>query len=120
MPIFVLQRHATVIAQKSLAEGFGLTVSEGMWKGRPVIGSAVGGIIDQIAEGTGILLPDPADLKAFGHAVRLLLDDPAEATRVGLAAHAYVGDNYIGDIHLLRYATLLRALLAEGLAPLAI
>ena len=62
-----LQRHATVIAQKSLAEGFGLTVSEGMWKGRPVIGSAVGGIIDQIADGTGILLPDPADLKAFGH-----------------------------------------------------
>jgi trehalose synthase len=43
-----LQRHATVITQKSLAEGFGLTVSEGMWKGRPVIGSAVGGIIDQI------------------------------------------------------------------------
>ncbi len=61
-----LQRHATVIAQKSLAEGFGLTVAEGMWKGRPVIGSAVGGIIDQIAEGTGILLPDPADLAAFG------------------------------------------------------
>jgi hypothetical protein len=59
-----LQRHATVIVQKSLAEGFGLTVAEGMWKGRPVIGSAVGGIIDQIAEGTGILLPDPADLEA--------------------------------------------------------
>jgi trehalose synthase len=58
-----LQRHATVIAQKSLAEGFGLTVSEGMWKGRPVIGSAAGGIIDQIAEGTGILLPDPTHLK---------------------------------------------------------
>jgi trehalose synthase len=109
-----LQRHATVIAQKSLAEGFGLTVSEGMWKGRPVIGSAVGGIIDQIAEGTGILLPDPADLKAFGHAVRLLFDDPADATRIGLAAHAYVRENYIGDIHLLRYATLLRALLAGG------
>ena len=63
-----LQRHATVIVQKSLAEGFGLTVAEGMWKGRPVIGSAVGGIIDQVAEGTGILLPDPADLAAFGSA----------------------------------------------------
>jgi trehalose synthase len=109
-----LQQHATVIAQKSLAEGFGLTVSEGMWKGRPVIGSAVGGIIDQIAEGTGILLPDPADLKEFGHAVRLLLDDPAEATRMGQAAHAYVRENYVGDVHLLRYATLLRALLAGG------
>ena len=65
-----LQRHASVIAQKSLAEGFGLTVAEGMWKGRPVVGSAVGGIIDQIAPGTGILLPDPRDLEAFGAAVR--------------------------------------------------
>ena len=70
-----LQRHATVIAQKSLAEGFGLTVAEGMWKERPVIGSAVGGIIDQVGEGSGILLPDPADLKAFGSAACLLLDD---------------------------------------------
>ena len=60
-----LQRHATVIAQKSLAEGFGLTVAEGMWKRRPVVGSAVGGIIDQIAPGTGILLPDPRDLASL-------------------------------------------------------
>jgi trehalose synthase len=107
-----LQRHATVIAQKSLAEGFGLTVSEGMWKGRPVIGSAVGGIIDQIADGTGILLPDPADLKAFGRAVRELLSDRAEATRMGQAAHAYVREAYLGDVHLMRYARLLGALLA--------
>jgi trehalose synthase len=108
-----LQRHATVIAQKSLAEGFGLTVSEGMWKGRPVIGSAVGGIIDQIADGTGILLPDPGDLKAFGQAVRLLLDDPAEAARMGQAAHAYVRQDYLGDIHLIRYAKLLSSLISE-------
>ena len=108
-----LQRHATVIAQKSLAEGFGLTVSEGMWKGRPVIGSAVGGIIDQIAHGTGILLPDPADLQAFGQAARLLLDDQAGAGRLGLAAHAYVRENYLGDVHLLRYARLLGTLIAE-------
>jgi trehalose synthase len=108
-----LQRHTTVIAQKSLAEGFGLTVSEGMWKGRPVIGSAVGGIIDQIAEGTGILLPDPTDLQAFGQAVRFLLDDPDEATRLGVAAHAYVRENYLGDIHLMRYASLLGSLLAK-------
>jgi trehalose synthase len=108
-----LQRHATVIAQKSLAEGFGLTVSEGMWKARPVIGSAVGGIIDQIASGTGILLPDPADLQAFGQAARLLLSDQAEATRMGQAAHAHVRDNYLGDIHLLRYAKLLGTLISE-------
>jgi len=108
-----LQRHATVITQKSLAEGFGLTVSEGMWKGRPVIGSAVGGIIDQIADGTGILLPDPADLLAFGKAVRLLLGNQAETARRGLAAHAYVRENYVGDVHLLRYATLIRTLITK-------
>ena len=108
-----LQRHATVIAQKSLAEGFGLTVSEGMWKGRPVIGSAVGGIIDQIADGTGILLPDPTDLKAFGQAARLLLADHAQATRQGQAAHAYVRENYLGDIHLMRYASLLCSLVFD-------
>jgi hypothetical protein len=110
-----LQRHATVIAQKSLAEGFGLTVSEGMWKGRPVIGSAVGGIIDQIADGTGILLPDPTDLKAFGQAVRLLFADQARATQMGLAARAYVRENFVGDIHLMRYAKLLGTLLFEDL-----
>jgi trehalose synthase len=109
-----LQRHATVIAQKSLAEGFGLTVSEGMWKGRPVIGSAVGGIIDQIAEGTGILLPDPADLAAFGSAARLLLDDPDQTARMGQAAHAHVREQYVGDVHLLRYAKLLATLIGEG------
>ena len=109
-----LQRHATVIAQKSLAEGFGLTVSEGMWKGRPVIGSAVGGIIDQIAEGTGILLPDPADLSALGWAARLLLGDPDGAARMGQAAHAHVREQYLGDVHLLRYARLLGTLIGEG------
>ena len=109
-----LQRHATVIAQKSLAEGFGLTVSEGMWKGRPVIGSAVGGIIDQIAEGTGILLPDPADLEAFGSAACLLLGDQDRAARMGQAAQAHVREHYIGDLHLLRYGRLLGALIGGG------
>jgi trehalose synthase len=109
-----LQRHATVIAQKSLAEGFGLTVAEGMWKGRPVIGSAVGGIIDQVAEGTGILLPDPRDLAAFGSAARLLLDDQERATRIGKAAHAHVREQYVGDVHLLRYARLLGGLIGGG------
>jgi trehalose synthase len=106
-----LQRHATVIAQKSLAEGFGLTVAEGMWKGRPVIGSAVGGIIDQIAEGTGILLPDPADLTAFGSAARRLLGDQDQAARMGQAAHAHIREKYVGDVHLLRYAKLLGTLI---------
>ena len=109
-----LQRHATVIAQKSLAEGFGLTVAEGMWKGRPVIGSAVGGIIDQIADGTGILLPDPADLTAFGSAARVLLADRASADRMGQAAQTYIRENFLGDVHLRRYAKLLGTLLGAS------
>jgi trehalose synthase len=107
-----VQRHARVVVQKSLAEGFGLTVAEGMWKGKPVVGSAVGGIQDQIAEGTGVLLPDPTDLAAFGRAVRDLLDDPDKADRIGVAAREHVQTHYLGDVHLLRYAELFGSLLA--------
>jgi trehalose synthase len=109
-----IQRYATVIAQKSLAEGFGLTVAEGMWKGRPVVGSAVGGIIDQIADGTGILLSDPHDLGTFGAAVRRLLDDPEEATQMGHAAHSRIAEHYVGDLHLLRYERLFSALISKS------
>jgi len=105
-----LQRHAHVIVQKSLAEGFGLTVAEGMWKGRAVVGTAVGGIIDQIVEGTGVLLPDPTDLPAFGSAVRRLLDHPDEARQMGAAAQKHIRDAYVGDLHLLRYAELFATL----------
>jgi trehalose synthase len=108
-----LQRRAAVIAQKSLAEGFGLTVAEGMWKGRPIAGSAVGGIQDQIADGTGVLLADPTDLAAFGAAVRRLLDQPDVAGRMGAAAKAYVADHFVGDLHLLRYAELFGTLIQE-------
>jgi trehalose synthase len=109
-----LQRHASVITQKSLAEGFGLTVAEAMWKARPVVGSAVGGIQDQLAEGTGILLPDPRDARAFGVAVRTLLDDPGLAGRMGAAAQAYVREHYLGDVHLLRYARLFETVISPG------
>jgi len=64
-----LQRRADVVVQKSLAEGFGLTVSEAMWKRRPVVASRVGGIPDQIEQGkSGILVDDARDLRAFGDA----------------------------------------------------
>ena len=59
-----LQRHADVVVQKSLAEGFGLTVAEAMWKQRPVVASRIGGIRDQIEDGrSGVLLSDPRDLR---------------------------------------------------------
>jgi trehalose synthase len=109
-----LQRHAAVIVQKSLAEGFGLTVAEGMWKSRPVVGSGVGGIIDQIAPGTGIVLPDPSDLYLFGSAVRRLLENPDEADRMGHAAREHITRNYVGDLHLLRYAELFTSIMQRS------
>src|SRR5205814_2697523 len=108
-----VQRNAAIIVQKSMAEGFGLTVAEGMWKARPVVASAVGGIQDQIIDGTGVLLSDPADLAGFGVAVRRLLDDPDAADRMGRAAHEHVRQSFVGDLHLLRYAELFGELLAE-------
>ena len=72
-----LQRRADVVVQKSLAEGFGLTVAEAMWKGRPVVASRVGGIQDQIEDGRTGFLVDPGDLRAFGERVSALLRRPA-------------------------------------------
>jgi len=68
-----LQRRADVVAQKSLAEGFGLTVAEAMWKGRPVVATRVGGIQDQIEDGRTGFLVEPRDLAAFGERVSGLL-----------------------------------------------
>ena len=106
-----VQRHARVITQKSLAEGFGLTVAEGMWKGRPVVASAVGGIQDQLTDDSGVLLEDPADLRAFGTSVARLLDDPEEADRLGANARERVNELFVGDRHLLQYAELFDSLL---------
>ncbi len=109
-----LQRHATVIVQKSLVEGFGLTVAEGMWKARPVVASAVGGINDQIIDGVnGVLLPDPADLRAFGTDVTRLLREPDRATAVGEAARAHVCANFLVDRHALQYVALLEDMLGK-------
>ena len=108
-----IQRHAQVVVQKSLAEGFGLTVAEGMWKGRPVVGSAVGGILDQVVDGTGVLLPDPADLAAFGSAVRQLLDSPDDARLMGKAGKEHIRENYVGDRHLVRWAQLIDAIMGD-------
>jgi trehalose synthase len=107
-----VQRHASVVAQKSLAEGFGLTVAEAMWKSRPVVASAVGGIQDQVHDGTdGLLIEDPHDLRAFGDSVARLLADPALAQRLGDAAHRTVRARFLGDRHLAQYAALLESVL---------
>ena len=109
-----LQRHAAVVVQKSLREGFGLTVTEAMWKGRPVIASQIGGIQDQIVDGEhGLLLPDPSDLETFGALVRRLLSEPEFAHRLGERGRERVREQYLGIRHLVQYAELLAALDAD-------
>jgi trehalose synthase len=103
----VVQRHATVIVQKSLAEGFGLTVTEAMWKSKAVVASQVGGLVTQIVPGSGLLLQDPTDLLAFGHTLLDLLAHPGLIADLGARAHQHVLDNLVGDEHLRRYAYLL-------------
>lgn len=109
-----LQRHAAVVVQKSLREGFGLTVTEAMWKARPVVASAVGGIQDQIEDGvSGVLLRSPTDLDELGRALRRLLEHPADAAKLGEAAHDRVRTHYLGVLHLLRFAELIERLSAD-------
>ena len=110
-----LQRHATVVVQKSIAEGFGLTVAEAMWKSRPVVGSAVGGIADQIVHGEhGLLVRDPRDLGEFGAAVEALLRDPEEAERLGRNARERATAEYLGDRHLEQYGRIFAQLAGTG------
>lgn len=102
-----LQWHATVVVQKSIEEGFGLTVTEAMWKSRPMIVSAVGGIREQVTNETGVLLADPHDLDTFGDAVADLLDDSERARTLGDAGRRFVFDNFLHDRHFRQYAGLI-------------
>jgi trehalose synthase len=112
-----LQRHATVVIQKSLAEGFGLTVAEAMWKGRPVVASRIGGIQEQIDDGrTGLLVNDPRDLADYGGKVRQLLEKPFWAAAIGAAARENVRDHFLAPRHLLQYAALLKTLVIRSAA----
>jgi trehalose synthase len=116
--INALQRHARVITQKSLAEGFGLTVAEAMWKSRPVVAPRIGGIQDQIEHGdSGILLDDPHDLAAFGAALAALLTDRERAEEMGHRARVRVRDRFISVRSLLDYLAVITKLLSRTPTP---
>jgi trehalose synthase len=113
-----LQRHAHVVVQKSLAEGFGLTVAEAMWKARPVVASRVGGIQDQIVDGeSGVLLDDPSDLAQLGAAITRLLNDPLSAERIGRAARERVRDRFLNVRSLLDYLEVIRRIMRPVAQP---
>ncbi len=109
-----LQRHANVVVQKSLAEGFGLTVAEAMWKQRPVVASRIGGIRDQIEDGrSGLLLSDPRDLEQVGAAINGLLADGERALQIGTAAHQRVQQQFLGPHHLGRYFEVIQRVVSQ-------
>ncbi|HEX9020681.1 MAG TPA: glycosyltransferase [Nitrospirota bacterium] len=91
--INALQRMSTAVLQKSLKEGFGLTVSEAMWKEKPVLGGAVGGISTQIMHGVTGFLVHSSEGAAFR--IRQLLNSPQMAKRLGERGKEYVRNNFL-------------------------
>jgi trehalose synthase len=98
-----IQRLAAVVVKKSLQEGFGLGVTEAMWKARPVVASAVGGHLDQVQHQHSGLLADPADARAFGDAITELLQEPLRAARLGQTARERVRALFLNDRHFVRW-----------------
>ncbi len=91
--INALQRSATVVLQKSIKEGFGLTVSEAMWKGKPVIGGATGGIPLQIVHGfTGFLVHTP---EGAAFRIRQFLNNPHMVEKMGQRSKEYIRTNFL-------------------------
>jgi trehalose synthase len=110
-----LQRHADVIVKKSLQEGFGLGVTEGMWKARPVVATRVGGHRDQIDHRrTGLLVDDPSDPRAFAAAVNEVLQDPGEALALGVGARERVRERFLADRHFVSWTAALSKALASS------
>lgn len=111
LEINALQRASTIIVQKSIKEGFGLTVTEGLWKGKPTIASAVGGIPNQIAHKlTGILVHS---VEGCAFQIRFLLTHPDFAKRLGENGREHVKENFLMTTNLKRWLLLCRILLGK-------
>jgi trehalose synthase len=107
--INALQRGSTIIIQKSLREGFGLTVTEGLWKRKPVVASAVGGIPTQVIhKHTGMLAHS---VEGTAYQIRFLLSNPAIAARLGEQGHEHVREHFLITSNAKRYLTLFLHLL---------
>ena len=112
-----IQRQAAVVVKKSLQEGFGLGVTEAMWKARPVVASAVGGHLDQVEHlHSGLLVEDPADVGAFGDAIVELLREPPLAARLGQTARERARALFLNDRHFMRWVEVLGSALERRAA----
>jgi trehalose synthase len=106
--INALQRSAIVVLQKSLREGFGLTVTEALWKGKPVIGGACGGITLQVHDyHTGFLVHSSA---GAAYRIRYLLRYVEKRNRMGQIGHEFVREHFLLTRHLRDYLTMLLCL----------
>ncbi|MFQ5942522.1 MAG: glycosyltransferase [Anaerolineales bacterium] len=102
-----LQSSATVVLQKSTREGFGLVITEAMWKGRPVVASNVGGIPTQIVDGESGYLVDPYDLDGVAEIVVRLLEDETLADEIGANARERVRERFLITRHMVDYLDLM-------------
>jgi len=108
LEVNALQRASSIVIQKSLREGFGLTVSEALWKKKPVVASAVGGIPTQIIhKHTGLLAHS---VEGTAYQIRFLLSHPEIAARLGERGHEHVKENFLITQNLRRYLTLFLSL----------
>ena len=106
--INALQRSADIVLQKSTREGFGLTVTEALWKGKPVIGGNTGGITLQVVDyHTGFLVNTP---EGAAFRLRYLLTRPHLASNMGQEARSFVRDHFLLTRHLRDYLTLMLSL----------
>jgi trehalose synthase len=111
LEINALQRASTIVIQKSLREGFGLTVTEALWKKKPVVASAVGGIPRQVLhKQTGLL---SHSVEGTAYQIRFLLSNPDIAEKLGENGHEHVREHFLITTNLRRYLTLFLHL-AEG------
>jgi trehalose synthase len=102
--INALQRASTIIVQKSLREGFGLTVTEALWKKKPVVASAVGGIPAQVIhKHTGLLVHS---IEGAAYQIRYLLSNPSLAQKLGEQGHDHVRENFLITTKVKRYLTI--------------
>ncbi|HEY5615577.1 MAG TPA: glycosyltransferase [Bacteroidota bacterium] len=112
LEINALQRGSTIVLQKSLKEGFGLTVSEALWKGKPTIAGAVGGIPLQIAHKySGILTHS---IEGTAHWIKQLINEPEFARRLGVNGKEHIKNNFLITRHIKDYMLLFIALFHEG------
>jgi trehalose synthase len=108
LEVNALQRASTVVIQKSLREGFGLTVAEALWKRKPVVASAVGGIPTQVIhKHTGLLAHS---VEGTAYQIRFLLSHPEIAKRLGEQGHKHVKENFLITQNLKNYLVLMLSL----------